>query len=179
MTSHFPSLTTLSASSNDFGHLDHPLSSNSLVTLTLEQNSFTSLSSLGPPTKLPNLKSLYLRYNDISSIHDNRPLTSIESPNRELKFSNSLSYVDLSYNAIRSWSFIDNLQDVFPGLAGIRVAHNPLYEDPAANDGKIMGMDEGYMLTLARLRNLTNLNFSNVSTYNPAQPPHTPPIMLI
>lgn len=163
MTSHFPSLTTLSVSSNDFSRLEHPLLLDSLVTLTLEQNAFGSLTSLGPLAKLPNLRSLFLRDNAISSIHASKISTSTDLVARELRFSECLCYVDLSYNAIASWSFIDDLQAVFPGLTGLRVAHNPLYEDTAANDGKIMGVDEGYMLTLARLGNLKNLNFSSVS----------------
>ena len=86
-----------------------------------------------------------------------------------MKFPESLSYVDLSYNAIGDWPFVDNLNDVFPGLTGLRVSHNPLYEDAGVveADGKIdpvaMGVEEGYMLTLARLEGLKSLNFSNVS----------------
>ncbi|KAI9878772.1 MAG: hypothetical protein M1830_010574 [Pleopsidium flavum] len=163
VTSRFKSLTTLSVSSNDFGRLEHVLLLDSLVTLTLEQNAFGSLTSLGPLAELPNLRSLFLRDNAISSIYDCKTSASAEPTARELQFSKSLGYVDLSYNAIARWSFIDDLQAVFPGLTGLRVAHNPLYEDPGAKDGRIMSVDEGYMLTLARLGNLKNLNFSNIT----------------
>jgi len=164
---HFSSLTTLSASYNDFSRLDSPLCSDTLISLTLEQNAFESLISLSPLTSLLNLKSLSLRGNALSSVHDLDDTAATDSTSRELRFSESLEYVDLSYNAISRWAFIDDLRNVFPGLTGLRTSHNPLYEEPAANEGKAMSVDEGYMLTLARLENLKTLNFSNVSNYLP------------
>ncbi len=134
-----------------------------LVSLTLEQNRFRSLSSLFPLTKLINIKSLLLRNNIIDSVYDRNEVPPKDPTTQKLQFSQSLEYVDLSYNAIASWPFIDELLKVFPGLTGLRISHNPLYEDPTTNDGKAMGVDEGYMLTLARLGNLKSLNFSNVS----------------
>lgn len=133
-----------------------------MVSLTLEKNAFTSLSSLFPLTDLPNLKSLFLRDNAINSVRDLDNTAADDSPARELRFSTSLEYVDLSYNAIGKWSFIDDLQHVFPRLTGLRVSHNPLYDEPAVNNGKSMSVDEGYMFTLARLGTLKTLNFSNV-----------------
>lgn len=165
MAHHFLSLTTLSASYNDFSRLNSPLCSDTLVSLTLEQNAFESLISLSPLTSLPNLKSLSLRGNALSSVHDLDDTAATDSTSRDLRFSKSLEYVDLSYNAISRWSFIDDLHNVFPGLTGLRTSHNPLYEKPAANEGKVMSVDEGYMLTLARLGNLKTLNFSNVSNH--------------
>jgi hypothetical protein len=97
-----------------------------------------------------------LRDNPISHIVD--PASDSESP----VFPSSLSYVDLSYNSIRSWSFICHLQDVFPGLRGLRVSHNPLYDSGGSENGPV-GIDEGYMLTLARLSQLENLNFSRIA----------------
>lgn len=160
LASSFVSLTSLSVSSNELSCLSPHLPPQNITKLTLESNDFTSLSSLAPLTKLHNLQSLYLRDNPISTINDST--TSASS----LAFSSALTYVDFSYNAISSWSFINQLQDVFTGLTGLRVSHNPLYD--SSTDGQSsMGIDEGYMLTLARLGRLENLNFSNVNTSCP------------
>lgn len=162
MAGRFPSLISLSASFNDFNRLNSPTCSDTLVSLTLEHNAFKSLSSLAPLTSLQNLRSLLLRHNVINSVHDQDDIAANDSKTCEPRFSKSLNYVDLSYNAISTWSFIDDLQNVLPGLTGLRISHNPLYEKPAANDRKVMSVDEGYMLTFARLGNLKALNFSNV-----------------
>ena len=77
-------------------------------------------------------------------------------------FSSALSEIDLSYNEITNWAFIDRLEDVFPGLSAIRVAHNPLYQSLHAADGKALSAEDGYMLTLARIGRLKNLNYSPV-----------------
>ena len=174
MAGQFSSLTSLSASYNDFIRLKSSLYSDKLVSLTLEKNAFKSLSSISPLTSLSNLKSLFLRDNTLNSIQDPDGTATNDTTNRKLRFSKSLEYVDLSYNAVSKWSFIDELQNVFPGLTGLRISHNPLYEDRATNDGKVMGVDEGYMLTLARLGNLKTLNFSNVSSYPPSERAYTP-----
>ena len=72
----------------------------------------------------------------------------------------SLAYLDLSYNAVDSWEFINELPNIFPGLTGLRVAHNPLY---VTRDGKeAIGVDESFMLTLARIPFLKTLNYSVV-----------------
>jgi len=78
-------------------------------------------------------------------------------------FTTNLQEVDLSYNAISSWEFIDRLDQVFPGMTTLRVSHNPLYENlKCAADGKKLLAEDGYMLTMARLGRLTQLNFSKV-----------------
>ncbi len=78
-------------------------------------------------------------------------------------FTTNLQEVDLSYNAISSWNFIDRLDQVFPGMTTLRVSHNPLYENlKSAAGGKKLLPEDGYMLTMARLGRLTQLNFSKV-----------------
>lgn len=161
LVNRFQGLATLSASSNDFRSLKSPIESDTLVSLHLEENFFNSLSSISPLSKLRNLKSLYLRNNSISQVYD---CTAPLSSDGKLEFPQSLEYVDLSYNAIGAWSFVNDLQTVFPGLTGLRISHNPLFEDASKNDGKLLTVDESYMLTLARLANLSTLNFSNVRT---------------
>ncbi|KAH0545107.1 hypothetical protein GP486_008468, partial [Trichoglossum hirsutum] len=139
----------------------------SLSTLSLERNNFTSLSALSSLTALQSLQRLSLKSNKINAITD--PAPPVRWDEMELQFSKSLSYVDLSYNAINDWPFIDALHDVFPGLTGLRLSHNPLYEDAGEveKDGKAnpvaLGVEEGYMLTLARLKGLKSLNFSNIT----------------
>src|SRR4051812_46390292 len=87
--------------------------------LTLEENSFHSLSDLLPLTKLPKLQRLVLKSNKISEI----TASEAEIP----LFSSTVTHLDLSHNEISNWAFIDKLEHVFPGLTSLRVSHNPLY----------------------------------------------------
>lgn len=75
----------------------------------------------------------------------------------------TLTDVDLSYNEITTWSFIDALQSVFPGLTSLRISHNPLFTNLQAADGKSLSAEDGYMLSLARLSNLRTLNYSPIT----------------
>ena len=127
-----------------------------IVDLSLEDNLFGNLASLEPLTQLLNLRRLVLKFNNISAIG------STGSSEAALIFSPSLTEVDLSYNQIADWSFIDALQHTFPGLNSLRISHNPLFTSLQAPDGKVMTAEDGYMLVLARLANLRTLNFSNV-----------------
>ena len=181
----FPSLTTLHAGSNHFSTLTPippaPFTS-TLVSLHLEYNVFTSLTDLAPLTCIPTLRSLLLKGNHISTI---TPDITTPPPT----FTANLHHLDLSYNTITSWSFIDALPDSLPGLTSLRLTHNPLYSDPdldtttassstatthpkppiasntttTATGGGISKSDEAYMLTLARLPLLKALNFSAVT----------------
>jgi hypothetical protein len=110
---------------------------------------------LQPLVELPNLTHLYLKANNIASICSSE----VDTP----KFGDQLTWVDLSYNQIKDWSFIDTLPDVFPGLTGLRTSHNPLYELAPKIGETATTFDEGYMLTVARLGNLKSLNFSKVT----------------
>jgi hypothetical protein len=155
--SHFESLTHFTASSNAFVSLKSSLTTSlapSLVSLTLEYNGFTSLDSLLDLTELTELESLHLKGNHISTLGLNHG---------KHRFSSKLRYVDLSYNEINSWDCVDNLTDFFPGLTALRFSHNPLYDILAKETGSVSAVDDGYMLTLARIGNLKTLNFSNIS----------------
>lgn len=106
---------------------------------------------------MPLLESLYLGHNEINSIF------SASTPGQKvpaIRFPEALTYLDLSYNAIGAWLFVDVLPEIFPGLTGLRVAHNPLYD--AGHDHAGMGVEESFMLTLARLPRITSLDFSKV-----------------
>lgn len=165
----FRSLTALYASANQLRSLPAGYSIGLPSTLTsvhLEFNGFTSLSSLAGLAALPSLKNLHLKANDISAI------TSDTSQDRPI-FSKTLSYLDISYNSISTWSFIDALPDSFPGLVSLRLAHNPIYENPGlgldtsdasvTTGGKATVTEESYMLTIGRLACLTSLNFSAIT----------------
>jgi hypothetical protein len=78
-------------------------------------------------------------------------------------FSGQLNYVDLSYNKIADWQFVDNLPDVFPNMTALRISHNPVYEVVIKPGDVMASADEGYMLALARLANLKSLNFSAIT----------------
>ena len=100
---------------------------------------------------------MHLKGNKISSIDkEGYQLSSFHA------FGAKLKYVDLSYNAIASWGFIDDLPQVFPGLEELRLSHNPIY-DSLSKENDNIGIEEGYMLTLARLKNLKSLNFSKIT----------------
>lgn len=152
ITHQFHALTTFSASSNFYSSLTSHVLNPTITDLTLEENLFSSLSALGPLTKMPNLQRLVLKSNRISEIGTPSPT-----------FPNTLKEVDLSFNEITTWSFVEHLENVFPGLTSLRVSHNPLYEALQAPDGRTLTTDDGYMLTLARLGNLKTLNHSPIS----------------
>ncbi|KAF2496047.1 tubulin-specific chaperone-like protein E [Lophium mytilinum] len=155
LASLFPDLTSFVGSSNSFGTLSLDLLPNHITELTLEDNVFHMLTDLAPLASLPNLQRLLLKDNRISDI---------ASPGSEiLKFSPTVTDVDLSYNEISTWNFIDQLQDVFPGITALRIAHNPLYQSLQAADGRALSAEDGYMLTIARLGQLQTLNFSPIT----------------
>ncbi|KAI9679052.1 MAG: hypothetical protein M1829_001722 [Trizodia sp. TS-e1964] len=160
LASYFCSLTSISASANFLNRLNASILPETVRSVTLEHNDFCSISAVAPLEKLSNLESLYLRSNNLSTIIDEAKTDPVPV------FSASLSHVDISYNSIKTWEFINGLHEVFPGLTGLRVAHNPLYEDPGSAGSPnpaAIGYEEGYMLTLARIGELQTLNFSPIT----------------
>jgi tubulin-specific chaperone E len=166
---HFGSVNTLFAGTNQLTALSKvpsssPLTSN-LVSLSLEYNDFTSLADIASLSSLAALRNLHLKGNNISAISD---VSSSPIPS----FPRTLQYVDISYNRVDSWSFIDALPSIFPGLTSFRFSHNPLYDNPAfdgapstasTSEAKTTVTEEAYMVTLARLPGLTSLNFSTIT----------------
>ncbi|KAJ5899057.1 hypothetical protein N7495_003801 [Penicillium taxi] len=168
-TSQFPGVTSLTASENQLTNISCPLPS-SIRTLTLEYNDFTSISALRPLAAMPNLEYLALRGNDINTILDDPNNTNID-----FKFSNTLHSLDISRNNISSWTVLNHLATLFPGLTTFRISGNPIYDQPPLPDyiaaatstpsaSKPMTVDEAFMLTLARFPpTLRVLNFSAIS----------------
>jgi hypothetical protein len=134
-----------------------------ITTLTLENNDISSLSSLACLTSLSKLEHLSLRENRIGKVY----ASGMEG--NSLQFSENLRSVDLSRNNIDSWLFVNELQRVFPGLQSLRISGNPLYDKPVAPSNvtnlpeKPMTVDEAYMLTLSRLASIQTLNYSKIT----------------
>ncbi|KAH3960362.1 hypothetical protein HBI25_223180 [Parastagonospora nodorum] len=148
----FPTLSVFGASSNLYTNLSAHTLNPTVTDLTLEDNLIHSLSAISSLTSLPNLKRLILKSNKISDVGSPMPT-----------FPPSVAEVDLSFNEISTWNFIEMLAHVFPGLTSLRVSRNPLYENLKAPDGRALTADDGYMLTLARLGNLKTLNHSPIN----------------
>lgn len=154
---HFHELRSFEASMNGLKKLELPLPATFLTSLSLEYNSFETLMDTMVLRELKSLEVLRLKGNEISKIgHEPYNLSAIPS------FSKQLRYVDLSYNRVTSWKFVDDLSHVFPGITALRFAHNPIYRS-SKDVGSFTSMDDSYMLTLARIQNLETLNFSKIT----------------
>ena len=133
-----------------------------ITTLILDHNEISSLSSIRRLAALPKLERLSLRGNYIESI-------SAPGAAEGLRFSPSLKSVDLSNNKIDSWTFVNELPTIFPGLQSLRISGNPLYNRPPASSTITnmpehpMTVDEAYMLTLARLSPIQVLNYGTIT----------------
>ncbi|KAL2005838.1 hypothetical protein VTN00DRAFT_10331 [Thermoascus crustaceus] len=157
----FLSLTSLAASTNQISTISTPLSS-TIRSLTLENNEIETLSSINHIASLPNLERLSLRGNYISTVSPGKDDTPFQFPR-------TLRFLDVSHNNINSWSFVNALPTLFPGLQSLRISDNPLYDQPVAPSSvtnlpeRPMTVDEAFMLTLARLASVTTVNYSKVS----------------
>ncbi|KAI1425395.1 Thioesterase/thiol ester dehydrase-isomerase [Xylaria sp. FL1777] len=158
----FETLSALSASANQLSSLPViPLSSlgSTLTSLNLEFNDLTAVTQLRSLAALTALRQLNLKGNNISGV---RLAGSDES---SPVFSTSLQYLDVSYNQISSWAFVDELPTCFPGLTSLRFAHNPIYDspDPEFSTNPRNFTEEAYIFTIGRLANLRTLNFGTIS----------------
>lgn len=110
---------------------------------------------------------MILRGNNIDTAFDSESRD--EKGNPTFQFTHALKFLDVSHNKIDSWIFINALSSIFPGLDSLRISGNPLFDGAVAPSNvtglpeKPMTEDEAFMLTLARLENLTSLNYSKVS----------------
>ncbi|PGH18587.1 hypothetical protein AJ79_00366 [Helicocarpus griseus UAMH5409] len=166
VSSRFPSLKALSLSLNGFTRIPCSISNN-ITELKLEYNAFESISSIRQLTSLPKLKKLSLRGNHISRIKPENPSTTTSED--DVVFSSTLTSMDISFNKIDSWSFVNSLPRVFPSLTNLRISDNPLYDQPPALSRITnlpeypMTVDEAYMLTLAHLSQVEILNYSKIT----------------
>lgn len=159
----FKNVNVLSASMNGFSKLTRNfIRDEHLVSLTFEYNNFTSLADLQPVKHLSSLAKLSLKGNRISAIgtfENNEPVV----------LGSRITYVDLSFNSVASWEFVDNLAAVFPGLQALRLSHNPIYDSNVKDTGTFTTMDDAYMLTLARIPGLESLNFGKITPVDRSQ----------
>ncbi|OAQ97006.1 hypothetical protein LLEC1_06364, partial [Akanthomyces lecanii] len=154
----FPSLTNLAAGANQLTQLSAVNCgglSTTLTSLNLEFNSFSTISDLASLTSLSSLRNIYLKGNNI------RSLSSKETPCPT--FPASIRYIDISYNQVDNWDFIDNLTKHFPGLTALRISHNPVYDVRASHNAPTATADEAHMFTIARIGQLQSLNFSQIT----------------
>lgn len=157
----FPALANLSADLNQLSTIPAvPLKSLSttLVSLNLEFNEFTSFVDIASLSELKSLRNLHLKGNNISAITSN---ASDPAP----VLSSSVRFLDISYNQVSTWTFIDDLSATFPGMTSLRFAHNPIYENPdpeLSAQSKSIGED-AYMITVGRIAQLEKLNFGNIT----------------
>lgn len=176
ITAKFESLANLNCGRNQLATVPQPLPSalaSTLTVLNLEYNEFRALSDVSSLASLKSLRNLHLKGNNISAITTD---PSTPAPT----FPASIQYLDLSYNQVPSWSFVDELQAIFPGLTALRLAHNPIYDNPNLSDASNGGSsssskpnaqadtpasttEEAHMITIARLSRLETLNFVSIA----------------
>jgi hypothetical protein len=153
-----PNIKELSASSNQLGSLDDCSLPTTLTSITLEDNNFTSLEDVQHLSACcPNLLTLNLKNNQIS--HTSK------DPQHNLTFNlpETILDLDLAYNNITSWDIINQLPTTLPGLKSLRISHNPLFSSLRSADNKPLTSADGYMLTIARLPQLSTLNYSKIT----------------
>jgi tubulin-specific chaperone E len=139
----------------------------SLRYLNLDDNDFSELIELQPVTSLSRLQRLSLRNNRIATTSGRTGRGDAETSDlqsRNLQFPASLRELDLSHNAIDSWELVSSLQAIFPGLSSLRIAHNPLFQYFEESQGRPLSAEDGYSLVLARLPNLSSLNYSQITS---------------
>jgi hypothetical protein len=165
----FETLRSLNVSSNGLKLLDYSLFGSSptvftsnITSLSLEYNEFKSLSDIIGLKYLPSLEKLSLKGNEISDVFQKR-VGDVDDPKRRLTFTEKLRYIDLSYNAIQSWHFVDALADVFPGMTALRLSHNPINRNVVNEKVAMWSVEEAHMLTVARLAKLSILNYGTIS----------------
>ncbi|KAH7328929.1 hypothetical protein B0I35DRAFT_31013 [Stachybotrys elegans] len=152
-----PSLATMNVGTNQLSLLpavNYLHLSSTLTSINLEFNEFTTLWGLGGLQGLHSLRDLHLKGNNISELAPEGSEAPI--------FPNSLQFLDLSYNNVQSWGFVDRLSTHFPGLAALRLTHNPVY-DKHETDSKASSSEETHMFTVARIAGLKSLNFTHIT----------------
>lgn len=152
-----PSLTALDAGYNQLHSLpttDYGNLVNTLTSVNLEVNEFVTLADISTLTSLTALRNIHLKGNNITAIAPE----GTDGP----MFSANVQYLDVSWNNIQSWSFVDQLPKHFPGLIGLRIGHNPFY-DAIDVDAKASSSEESHMFAVARIASLKTLNFSQIT----------------
>ena len=151
------SLATLHAGSNQLSslpNLDYLSLTSTLTSLILEYNDFAAVTDLSSLTALKSLRNLNLKGNNMGESSAGESTAPV--------FPDTLQFLDVSYNQIQNWTFVDRLAAHFPGLTALRISHNPVYDIKDA-DTKASSSEESHMFTIARLASLKSLNFTPVT----------------
>ena len=128
-----------------------------LKSLIIDDNDIRSLFDIRDLTGVPTLQCISLKRNKIAEIK------SIDPHHLALKFSPTLTELDLSGNLITHWASVHGIASIFPGLTALRLTSNPLYSMLGASGRAAADVeDDAFMLTLARIESLTTLNHSKV-----------------
>ncbi|CAG9938170.1 unnamed protein product [Clonostachys rosea f. rosea IK726] len=159
VASRFPSLEIFNVGLNQLSHLpivDYGSLENTLTTLNLEYNEFESIAALQSLTALTALRNLHLKGNSILQMAPEGTKAPIFPP--------ALKYLDISYNDVQDWAFVDAVPTHFPGITGLRISHNPVYETPdPSSKASSSSTEEAHMFVIARIGALKTLNFTQIS----------------
>jgi hypothetical protein len=150
----FPEISDLTLSSNELASLCNQAFPPNVKSLDVSTNDLTSISCLAGLSQFPNLQTIVLKHN---------PISLVDTVDKATTTLPTIIEVDLAYSAISSWSFFNCLPDIFPGMRHLRVAGAPLFSSLRSVDGKPLTAADGYMLTIARLPQLKTLNFSPIT----------------
>lgn len=150
-------LKSLNLNENQFTHFSDIVNVNSIshvTTLELSSNLFTAVSDFAVISALPHLQTLAVNHGTIRRISNG---------NKKLRFGSTLRRLEFAFNEIDDWDFINNLDDVFPGIQSLRISHNPLYQSLQTIEGRPISHEIGYLLTIARVAHLKMLNYSSIT----------------
>ncbi|KAI5780439.1 hypothetical protein EDC01DRAFT_710654 [Geopyxis carbonaria] len=125
----FPNIAKLRATYNGFSSIPSAPFPSPLKVLDLGNNVIKQLSSVSPLSALPNLTTLILAHNSISSLCIPPPTVFPR-----------LQHLDVSYNAISAFYELDHLPATFPVLGNLRVAHNPMYSGIKSEDAHMFAI---------------------------------------
>jgi tubulin-specific chaperone E len=117
----------------------------------MESNHFKALSDIAPLACLRKLRVLALNFNNISKTSNDA------SDLASLQFGPELKRLELAFNEVGDWDFVNQLTLIFPNLENLRISHNPLFDK-----SEFRSADDGYLLTIARIKGLKILNYSPV-----------------
>ena len=132
-----------------------------LTSLKLASNAFVSIRQLLPLAEVaPNLRSLDLRFNNVSEI--------VGGSDMSTPFPTALSSLNLGHNLIARWEEIAAIPATFPGVQNLCISHNPLYEITPDRSGDSVDGDDldetsRYLLSVAHIPGLTTLNYATIT----------------
>lgn len=152
LLSTFPTVENLVLAENEMNGAEHPVYPTNLTSIDLSDNDFVSLSEVrGLQERCQNLLTIALRRNAITAVGQAPTLPQ------------TITKIDVSYNAISTWSFVDALNtSFFPNLRHLSITGNALYNNLKSASGTLLAPEDSHMLTIARVPQLRSLNLSKI-----------------